>query len=56
MLYEDIECFFVYYFPLQAVEEQTGQEMNEVNQEPDLLALKFLYNNTDEPKDTAVSL
>ncbi|XP_073680670.1 uncharacterized protein [Garra rufa] len=35
-----------------AVEEQTGQEMNEVNQEPDLLALKFLYNNTDEPKDT----
>ncbi|KAI2650929.1 SH3 domain-containing kinase-binding 1-like isoform X2 [Labeo rohita] len=36
-----------------AVEEQTGQEMNEVNQEPDLLALKFLYNNTDEPKDTA---
>ncbi|XP_056118247.1 SH3 domain-containing kinase-binding protein 1 [Rhinichthys klamathensis goyatoka] len=34
-----------------AVEEQAGQEMNEVNQEPDLLALKFLYN-TDEPKDT----
>ncbi|XDV39154.1 hypothetical protein PO909_008431 [Leuciscus waleckii] len=29
--------------------------MNEVNQEPDLLALKFLYN-TDEPKDTKVSL
>ncbi|KAK7130741.1 hypothetical protein R3I94_016026 [Phoxinus phoxinus] len=32
--------------------EQAGQEMNEVNQEPDLLALKFLYSNTDEPKDT----
>ncbi|XP_077052424.1 uncharacterized protein LOC143702437 [Siphateles boraxobius] len=35
-----------------SVNEQAGQEMNEVNQEPDLLALKFLYSNTDEPKDT----
>ncbi|XP_048022180.1 SH3 domain-containing kinase-binding protein 1 [Megalobrama amblycephala] len=35
-----------------AVEEQAGQEMNEVNQEPDLLALKFLYSNTDEPEDS----
>ncbi|XP_058614982.1 SH3 domain-containing kinase-binding protein 1 isoform X2 [Onychostoma macrolepis] len=34
-----------------AADEQTGQEMNEVSQEPDLLALKFLYTNTDAPKD-----
>ncbi|XP_067279278.1 SH3 domain-containing kinase-binding protein 1 [Pseudorasbora parva] len=34
------------------VEEQAGQEMNEVKQEPDLLALKFLYSYTVEPKDT----
>lgn len=35
-----------------AVEEEPGQEMNEVNQEPDLLALRFLYSNTESPKDT----
>ncbi|XP_059398326.1 SH3 domain-containing kinase-binding protein 1 isoform X2 [Carassius carassius] len=35
-----------------AVEEEPGQEMNEVNQEPDLLALRFLYSNTEAPKDT----
>ncbi|XP_016151441.1 CD2-associated protein [Sinocyclocheilus grahami] len=35
-----------------AADEQTGQKMNEVHQEPDLLALKFLYSNTDAPKDT----
>ncbi|XP_055035151.2 uncharacterized protein [Misgurnus anguillicaudatus] len=32
-------------------EEQKGQEMNEVKQEPDLLALKFLFINTDTPDD-----
>lgn len=36
---------------MSASAEQTGEEMNEVNQEPDLLALKFLYSNTDAPKD-----
>lgn len=36
--------FCAYCFSLQAVEEETGQE---VNQEADLLALKFLYSNTD---------
>ncbi len=48
--------FCGYYFPVQAADEQTGQEMNEVNQEPDLMALRFLYNNTDAPKDNTVSL
>jgi len=50
-----LSVLYLLVFPLQAVEEQAGLEMNEVNQEPDLLALKFLYN-TDEPKDTKVSL
>lgn len=35
-----------------AVDDETGQEMNEVNQEPDLLALKFLYCNIEAPIDT----
>ncbi|KAI7795848.1 SH3 domain-containing kinase-binding protein 1 [Triplophysa rosa] len=30
-------------------EEQTGPDSNEVKQEPDLLALKFLFTNTDTP-------
>ncbi|KAA0720386.1 SH3 domain-containing kinase-binding protein 1 [Triplophysa tibetana] len=30
-----------------AAEEQTGPDINEVKQEPDLLALKFLFTNTD---------
>jgi len=50
-----LSVLYLLVFPLQAVEEQAGLEMNDVNQEPDLLALKFLYN-TDEPKDTKVSL
>ncbi len=45
--------FCVYYFPSQAADEQTGLEMNEVNQEP---VLRFLYSNTDAPKDSTVSL
>ncbi|XP_042603510.1 uncharacterized protein LOC122141200 isoform X1 [Cyprinus carpio] len=35
-----------------AADEEAGQEMNEVTQEPDLLALRFLYSNTDTPRDT----
>ncbi|XP_005161482.2 uncharacterized protein si:dkey-71d15.2 isoform X1 [Danio rerio] len=35
-----------------AVDKEARQEMNEVNQEPDLLALKFLYCNIEAPKDT----
>lgn len=30
-------------------EEQTGPDINEVKQEPDLLALKFLFTNIDTP-------
>ncbi|XP_043077340.1 SH3 domain-containing kinase-binding protein 1 isoform X2 [Puntigrus tetrazona] len=37
---------------MSAADEQTDLEMNEANQEPDLQALKFLYSNTDSPKDT----
>ncbi|XP_068072226.2 uncharacterized protein si:dkey-71d15.2 isoform X2 [Danio rerio] len=36
----------------KAVDKEARQEMNEVNQEPDLLALKFLYCNIEAPKDT----